>query len=142
MNMDETAGAAYEVQSQQVQTLRVPIQPSKLKPNVWVVSKPVKIVWEKRRPCLIRASLETGNASIPLGDELQPLGEARSSGLFDKYHAKVAPTNSSTGLYGSDDYQCGPLRFRWSRYMLMMEPNFEMAPNTTEAKHLCIIFQG
>lgn len=140
--MDETGLEVLELQTQRVQTIRVPIQPSKLKPNVWVVSKPVKIVWEKRRPCLIRASLETENASILLGDELRPVGESRSTGLFDKYHAKVAPVNSSTGLYGSDNYQCGPLTFRWSRYMLVLDSNFDMAPNTSEAKQLCIIFQG
>src|SRR5512143_3152320 len=91
------ADAAQPLQAQLVQTLRIPLVPSKLKAGELVASRPVKLAWDRSRQCLIRASLESGNSSCLLGDALQPLSEDRNAGLFGRYHAKLPPPNSNTG---------------------------------------------
>jgi hypothetical protein len=136
------ADAAQPLHAQLVQTLRIPLVPSKLKAGELVASRPAKLAWDRSRQCLIRASLESANASCLLGDALQPLSEDRSAGLFGRYHAKLPPPNSHTGLYAADRYQCGPLKFRWNRGMLIMEASFPNPQLLDNVQSLTILFQA
>ena len=121
-----SAPGSNEFQSQIGQEERVPVQISKLTPNTLVASRPVKLIWERSRPPFIRITLETENASFLLGDTLTAVSEKRTSGLFDKYHAKVGPANSATGLFPADNYECGPVKFHWNRSMLIMNTSFKV----------------
>ena len=126
-----------EFQTQLPQSVRVPVNKSKLKANTLVVSRPVKFFWERHRPCTIRAILEGNNSSAELGSSLEP-AEEKVMGGFPSHNKSFVPP----GAFGSDSYKCGPLTFKWRHSMLMMEPNFDMPIYFQEAKTLVIAFQS
>lgn len=134
-----------DFQTQQAQEESVSLQISKLTPNTLVISRPVKLIWERNRPAMIRASLETTNSTVIIGDRLVAVGENRNSGLFDKYHAKLPPANSASGgMFPVDSYQCGPLKFKFNRSMLILDNAFRIEDPLllTNAKLLKITFKA
>ncbi len=147
MSNPATFQLIQDFQTQKVQEERIPLQISKLKANTLVIARPVKLIWERNRPCHILATLETSdNASTLLGTELVGDAENRGAGMFDKHYGQGNSSGSarfSSGMYALSNYHCGPLRFHFNRSMLILGNSFELHDSEllNKAKFLRILFK-
>lgn len=128
-----------EFGTEQVQTLRIPFRPTKLKKDQYVLGKPLKLYWDRNRTPLIRCSLESTSSSWLLGDTL--IAEKNDDQL-EMFASQQSVNRYKTSMQASATYSCGPLKFAWNRGMLCAENMFIFEDAPLGFSHISIIFQG